>query len=68
MYCAKLSKSDQERQIPYDFTMRNLKSKIKYKQNRKKTHKYREQTDDCQRIVGLGHWVNKVKGLGSTNW
>ena len=37
------------------------------KQNRK-THRYREKTDACQKGKGLGGWVKKVKELRSTNW
>ena len=51
---------------PYDFTyMWNLETKIREQPRLKQTHRSREQTDGCQR--GLGDWVKKVKGLGSTN-
>ena len=37
----------------------------KYKQ----THRYRKQTDSCQRGGGIwGTGVEKVKGLRSTHW
>ena len=45
--------------------MWNLKNNIN-KQN-KSTHRYREQTDDCQKGDGLGGWVEKVKDLISAD-
>ena len=43
-YYAKWNKSDEERQIPHDFTyMWNLQNK----QKAQKTHKYRDQMDSC---------------------
>ena len=36
------------------------------KQNRK-TGRYREQIDGCQKRGGLGHWVKMVKVLASTD-
>ena len=51
-----LSKSERERQIPYDVTyICNLKydtSDLSMKQNQ--NHRYREQTGDCQEERGLG--------------
>ena len=79
----KWNKSDKERQILYDFTyMWNLKNnwtnKNKYinKQNAE-THKYREQTDGCQREGGGkgSKWVKEriyrlpvVKWIKSWTW
>ena len=34
----------------------------------KQAHRFREQTDGCQKEGGLGVWVRKVKGLKRTNW
>ena len=45
--------SDREEQIPNGFTdMWNLKSNQISKINQKQTHRYREQTDGCQRRGG----------------
>ena len=55
--------SQSEKAIPYDFTyIWNLKNKINKQTKLKQNHRYRKQTDGCQR-----EWVKKVKGL-STNW
>ena len=34
----------------------------------KQTHRYREQTDGCQRKGGLGDWVKSVMGSRSRGW
>ena len=50
--------------------MWNLKNNacINEQTKQKHTHRYREQTDGCQRGGGLEGWMKKVKGLRSTNW
>ena len=48
--------------------MWNLKNKINEQMKQEKTHRCREQTDDCQSGGKLGDWMKKVKGLGSTSW
>ena len=54
-YYANWSKSDRERQIPYDLAyMWNLKDKTNEQTKQKQTHRYREQTGDCQVGKGLG--------------
>ena len=45
--------------------MWNVKNNINKQTKQKQTHRYREQTDGCQRRGGLGHWVKKVKGWKS---
>ena len=55
-YYARRNKSVRERQIPYHFTyMWNLMNKNK-NNKKKQIHRYREQTDSCQRgrVLGLG--------------
>ena len=50
--------------MPYDFTyMWNLKNKINEKTEQKQIHRYKEQTDDCQKPGRLGDWVEKVEGV-----
>ena len=68
-FYAKLNTSDRERQIPYDFTYTwNLKkNKINEQAKLKQTHRYKEQTDNCQRGGTLGDWMKKVKKLRTTN-
>ena len=62
-------KSVREIQIPYDFTcMWNLKNNINEKTRKRQTHRYREQTDGCERGGRLEVCVKKVKGLRSTDW
>ena len=55
-YCVKWSKSDRERQMPYDFTyVWNLKNRINKQTEQKQTHRHREHFDGCQigrRFVG----------------
>ena len=49
-YYVKWNKSFRERNLPYDFTyMWNLKYRINKQTKPKQTHRYREQTDGCQR-------------------
>ena len=68
-YYAMWNKSVKERQIPYDFTyMWNLKNNINEKTRKRQTHRYREQTDGCERGGRLEVCVKKVKGLRSTDW
>ena len=69
-YYAKWNKSNRERQISCDFTyMWNLKNKINEQSKWKQTHRYGEQTGDCQLKGGLlGDWMKNVKGPKSTNW
>ena len=56
-------------QITYDFTyMWHLKNHINKQTKQKQTHRYREQFDGCQRGGGLRDWMEKVKGLRSTDW
>ena len=63
-YYAKYYKLNRERQVPSDFTyMWNLKNKRKEQTQQIQTHRYREQTDDCQRKGRLGGWVKKGKGV-----
>ena len=60
-YCAKWNKSDRERQIPYDFIcMCNLGTN---KWTNKQTHRYREQTSDCQMGGSLGGLWEKGKEI-----
>ena len=55
-----LYRSVRERQIPYDFTyMWNLKNKINEQTKMKPTHRYREQTDGCQKGGRFGDWVKR---------
>ena len=54
-------------------TMNTYLSSIEsIKQNKqteqKQTHRYREHCEGYQMGGGAGEWVNKVKGLRSTNW
>ena len=42
--------------------MWTLKNKIN-EQTKTQTHRYREQTDGCQRGRGLRRWVKIVKGI-----
>ena len=44
----------------------NLKNNINEQTKQKQNHRHREQTDGCQ--WGLEAWVEKVQGLGSTDW
>ena len=60
-YYAKWSKSDRERQIPYNFTsMWNVKTKINGQSKQKQTHRYREQTDGWQ----MGREFRELGGKG----
>ena len=64
--CAEWNKSDQERQMPYEFTyMRNLKNKINEQAKQKRTHRYREdwQLPDGREVEGMGE-----KGEGDMNY
>ena len=55
--------------ISHDFThMWNLKNKVNEQTKLRQAHRYREQTDGCQRRGGLRNWVKSVKGLRNTNW
>ena len=66
-YHAKWIKSDREWQIPYDFAyMCNLIRQIIKKH--KQTHKYREQTDDCQWGRGWEDGQDMWTGLGGTSF
>ena len=47
--------------------MFTLKNNINEQTKQKQTHRYKEQTDGCQREGELGDWVKKVKGL-SIDW
>ena len=63
-YYGKWSKSDRERQIPYDFIhMLNLKYKINEQADRKQTDRYREYLDNWQTGEGLEVWVKKGEGI-----
>ena len=48
--------------------MWNPENNINEQTKQKQTHRYREQTDGCQRGGGMWNWVKKVKGLRSTGW
>ena len=48
--------------------MWNPKNNINEQTKQKQTHRYREQTGACQMGGRLGGWVEKMKGLRSTNW
>ena len=62
-YYAKWSKSDREKQIPYDHVyMWYLKNKINEQTNQKQIHGYRGQIDDCQ----MGGW-KKWRDQKNTN-
>ena len=43
--------------------MWNLKKNINEQTKQKQTHRYREQTDGCQRGGVWEDWVRKVKGI-----
>ena len=65
-YYVKGSKSDRERQIPYDFTyMWNIKNQNKWTNitKQKQTHRYREQTGGCQRGGGVGGRMKYVREI-----
>ena len=47
--------------------MWNLKNKINEQTKQKQTHRYRGQTDVCQRVGSWQVGMKEVKGL-STNW
>ena len=42
--------------------------KINEHEEQKQTHRYTGHFDSCQMGGGLKRWVEKVKGLRSTNW
>ena len=60
VYYAKGSKSDGERQVPYDSTHKwNLKQMNKQAKKQNQTYKYRKQTDGCQKE---GEWRDGQNG------
>ena len=64
-----LSKSDRERQIPYDITyMWNLKYDMNLSTRQKQTHRHREQTCSCQGGGGLGERTIGSLGLADANY
>ena len=46
--------------------MWNLKNKMNEQTKPKQCHRYRDQTDGCQKGWWLGEWVKNVKGLRNT--
>ena len=63
-----LSKSERERQIPYDITyIWNLKYDTDEIMKQKQTHRHREQTCDCQGEGGGGEGELGCLGLTCTH-
>ena len=65
---SEISQTEKDKYHMIFFTCGIYKNNKIYEQiKQKQTHRYREQTDDCQMGGGLGRWVKKVKGLSSAN-
>ena len=68
-YYAKWNNLDRERQILYNIIyMWNLKSKTNEQTKQKQSHRYREQTDGCQRGRNGGEERNRWERLRGTNF
>ena len=68
-YHTKWSKSEGERQIPYDITyMWNLIYDTNLSTKQKQTHRHREQTCGCQKEGEMGEGWTGSLGLADANY